>query len=322
MRSICVSLVLVSALATMTATVGHAAPPPGKSDVATDKARELHIEADALYAQGQYARARVSYLAAWALKKHWQIAGSLGDTEVKLGLYRDAAEHLAYYMRLSPNQPPSPEAQKLFREACSRIGTLLITVDVSGAEVAVDGKVVGNAPLEDPVFVEPGHHTIEARLSAKLVTADLDIAGGGKRTVPIALTATAERTGPSVPVIVTGAAVAGVALAAGIGFLVGAGSKGSSAQSEAAAIAASGHTCVAGASYDARCDGLHSTAATGDTMNRAGIGLLMGAGIVAAGTVVYSLVPRAGATAPRTGTVHVVPALAPGYSGLSFSGTF
>jgi hypothetical protein len=60
----------------------RAQPAPAPSgDVQTDKARELHIEADALYRRGDYAKARASYLAAWALKQHWQIAGSLADCE-------------------------------------------------------------------------------------------------------------------------------------------------------------------------------------------------------------------------------------------------
>jgi hypothetical protein len=329
MRSIFLRFIIVCPLAlTLSAPVAAQAGPPGRSDVVTDKARELHMEADALYKQGQYARARASYIAAWALKQHWQIAGNLGETEVQLGLYRDAAEHLAYFMRNLPD-PSSPDgsermtvAKKLYQKARSNIGTLNVSVDVAGAEIVVDGKIAGKAPLEDPVFVDPGHHTIEARLGAKLATAEVDVTAGAERSVPITLAAPPTPRGPSVPVIVAGSTVAGVALVTGIGLLAGAASKSPSVQSQSAAITAAGHTCAEGAaSYDARCDDLHSTAAAGDRMNRAGIGLLVGAGVVGAGTLIYALVPRTAAPS-RSAALRVAPALSPGYSGLSFSGTF
>jgi hypothetical protein len=38
---------------------------------------------------------------------------------------------------------------------------------MASAEVLVDGKAVGTAPLASEVFVEPGAHTIEARLSRR-----------------------------------------------------------------------------------------------------------------------------------------------------------
>ncbi len=313
MRPTFLRISIVCSLALAAPALAHAAPgAPG--DVATDKARELHIEGDAFYKKGDYARARVSYIAAWALKRHWQLAGSLGDCEVKLGMNRDAAEHLAYFMRVSPNQPPSSDAQKLFQTASSKIGTLVVTVDVPGAEVAVDGKVVGKAPLEDPVFVEPGHHTLEAHLGTKVMAAEVDVAAGGKRTVGLTL------TGPD-PIIITGSVITGVVLVTGIGLLAGSVAKGSSAKSQEATIASSGQTCVAGFA-DPRCDALHSTAATGDAMNRAGIGLLVGAGVVGVGTLTYALVGRRNTPAPRSGSVRLTPALAPGFSGLSFSGTF
>lgn len=329
MRPIFHRFIIICALAPALSVpvVAHASP-PGKSDVATDKARELHIEGNTLHNQGQYARAHASYIAAWSLKRHWQIAGVLGDTEVKLGMYRDAAEHLAYFMRAMPDPSSSDgsvkmdAAKKLYQEARSKIGTLNVKVDIDGAEVVVDGKQVGKAPLEDPVFVEPGHHTIEARLGAKLTAAEVDVTAGAERTIPLSLTAPPARSGPSTPVIIAGAAITGVGLAVGIGLLAGGASKGSSAQSQREKIEEAGHTCVDGAaSYDTRCKDLRSTAAAGDTMNRAGIGLLVGAGVVAAGTVIYALMPRA-ATPSRSGALRVVPAISAGYSGLSFSGTF
>lgn len=320
MRSIFPRFIIACALALpLSAPVTAQAGPPGKSDVATDKARELHVEADSLYKQGQYARARVSYIAAWALKKHWQIAGSLGDTEVKLGMFRDAAEHLAYYMRASPNQPPSQEAQKLFREARSKIGTLNVTVDVAGAEVVVDGKLVGKTPLEDPVFVEPGHHTIEARLGAKLTTIESAVAAGDEKAIPLSLTASATRSGPSVPLIIAGSATSGVALITGIALFAVASTKASDADAQLAKIKQAGTVCARDAAAGP-CGDLRSINASADTLHNASIPLLVIGGTVAAATVAYALWPRA--KQERAAAVRVIPALGPAGTGVWLTGAF
>ena len=72
-----------------------------------------------------------------------------------------------------------PFRSKLYEDARAETGPITIAVDLPGADVVVDGKVVGKSPLEDPVFVEPGHHTIEARLGAKPSTLEGEVAQGG-----------------------------------------------------------------------------------------------------------------------------------------------
>jgi hypothetical protein len=295
------------------------AAPPGKSDVATDKARELHLEADALYKQGQYARARVAYIAAWALKKHWQIAGSLGDTELKLEMYRDAAEHLAYFLRASPSQPPSAEAQKLYAEARSKIGMLVVTVDKAGAEVEVDGKVVGKAPLEDPVFVEPGHHVVEARAGAALASAQVDIAVGAERPVQLLLAGAQGRTGPSVPVVVTGAVLGAGGIATGIALFVVAGQKASSADSQLGQIKRAGTTCSSPPQPGA-CTSLHSANVSASTLHNASIPLLaIGSGLAAA-TVLYAVWPRPKAESARG--LNLLPVVGATGAGVWLTGAF
>jgi hypothetical protein len=62
------------------------------------------------------------------------------------------------------------------------------------------------------------------------------------------------------------------------------------------------HSCVAGAAnFDARCNDVAGIAHTGDDFNRAGLGLLIGGGVLAAGGVLYWLWPQraGGKTAVR-----------------------
>ena len=60
--------------------------------------------------RGTWDRARLFYVSAWRAQHHWQIAGSLGHAELALGLYRDAAEHLAFFLRETRFSGPSTRA--------------------------------------------------------------------------------------------------------------------------------------------------------------------------------------------------------------------
>jgi hypothetical protein len=178
------ALLIVASLATAPAGAALGAPDSG-SEALTDKARELHREGVALFKKKEYARARAAFLAAWSLKPHWSTAGNLADCEVKLGLYRDAAEHFAIFVRGSEREKePVPErATARYREAVRHVGSIEVRVTPTGAEVLVDGKAVGAAPLEGPVFVDPGQHTIAARLGGKMASQAVELRAGETREV-------------------------------------------------------------------------------------------------------------------------------------------
>ncbi|XXY21799.1 hypothetical protein WME88_19475 [Sorangium sp. So ce216] len=174
-------------------TVALAAPGSAPGDVMTEKVRELHKEGNAHYARGDYERARVAYLAAWALQKRLQIVGNLAEAEMKLGRFRDAAEHLAHYLREAPKeQPPPPaaeiqSAEALYAAARAQVGALSIATLENGAEILVDGEVVGVAPLPAPVFVEPGMHTVSARRGNRVGARQVRVDKGGAASVEVVL---------------------------------------------------------------------------------------------------------------------------------------
>jgi len=163
---------------------------PAQADVATHTARRLHLEGDALYEKGKIADAHAAYVAAWSLKKHYQIAGSLGDCEMRLGKYRDAAEHLAYFLRGYPKDQPvelRERARGMLEEAKRHIAALTIDVGEAGVDILVDGKLVGQSPLEGPVFVEPGSRLIEARRGTESGWKTIDARAGQAADVVLVL---------------------------------------------------------------------------------------------------------------------------------------
>ncbi len=155
----------------MGATLGdvpfaHAQPTEEDIAVLREEARELYRKGMARFRNEQYAQARASFLAAWSLEPHWSIALALGDCFLKMGRYRDAAEHLDFALRgMPPAHASRPLAEKAMAEVRTHVATLTVDVDREGAALFVDDIRIGISPLPGPAFVEPGRRTVEARLS-------------------------------------------------------------------------------------------------------------------------------------------------------------
>jgi hypothetical protein len=162
----CVGVMMLTGTPRLAQPAPATQPTASTPDAAlTDKARELYIEGQKAGTKKKWGEAYANLLAAWSLKRHWQIAGVLGWVEVELGKYRDAAEHLAHYLREAPKDKVKERqsAEVLLVEARKRVGALQLKVEPAGAEVVVDGQILGKAPLSTEVFVDPGTKVIEAR---------------------------------------------------------------------------------------------------------------------------------------------------------------
>ena len=141
---------------------------PRVGEAERDQARHLYDEAIQYGKRGEYHKAKASLSAAWALLKSWEIAVNLGSAEMRLGQYRDAAEHLAWGIRDGAAKEgekygPLLKAKTLLTEAAAHVGQLRLVADEPGASIFVDGDVVGKSPLADPLYLEPGSHVITAR---------------------------------------------------------------------------------------------------------------------------------------------------------------
>ena len=213
-------LALVMAATTMTmASHGLAqsegpSQAPAASEAMTDKARELYNEGRALYGQRSWDKAHASFWAAWSLKKHWQIAGMLGHCEVRMERYRDAAEHLAFSIRTGAGSASPEEMKKLqesLDEAKRKVGTIKVQVDTDDAEVRVNGRLVGAAPLLDPLFVEPGEHVLQARTNERSSTqVKVEIGAGGAKEIVLRVDREADAEAPDAGVAAPVAPVAPV----------------------------------------------------------------------------------------------------------------
>ncbi|MFZ5892539.1 MAG: hypothetical protein ACOY0T_15880 [Myxococcota bacterium] len=133
-----------------------------------NEVRELIAQANRAMNENQFESARALFLKAWSLRRSYDVAAGLGQAELELGRFRDAAEHLDYCLREFPpteNRDLEKEIRAGFERAKGHVAVLSLTVDRTGADVLVDGVRVGVTPLPSVLFLDPGPHAIEARLN-------------------------------------------------------------------------------------------------------------------------------------------------------------
>jgi tetratricopeptide (TPR) repeat protein len=142
---------------------------PGAAPSASAAARadELFKAGMSDVKQQKWSEAEAKFAAAFSLNRSYDVAANLGQTQYRLGKYRDAAENIAFALRSWPvvgKREPRELAVKRLAELRKLVATVVIRVSAPGAMVLVDGREIGRAPLDGEVFVEPGARVIEARL--------------------------------------------------------------------------------------------------------------------------------------------------------------
>lgn len=306
---------LVLAVLLMSSTA-HAQLRDDAADVAFRQGTEL-------FRQGKYEAARSSLAQAFAQKRTFDIAVALGFAEVKLDHWQSGATLLAWSLRhwAPTGKPASREsAVHWLEEAKKRVGAIHLRLNVDGARVTIDGAAVEPEEIAAELFVDPGTHTAIARHEGHQdARVTFNASPGSSQDVKLTLSPAAAGRRSVVPGAILGG-VAGAALATGIGLYAGGRAKESSAHDLHDAILKDGRTCVAGgANYDARCSDLQGTASTSNTLQKAGVGVLVVAGAAALGTVIYFVLP-----APRSSSnaLRIMPTLSPAAAGLLFSGSF
>lgn len=235
MKQFLVTISAVTALSIISSGPANAQPAacsvstPADNPALNDKVKSIYKQGVEATKRDDWATARQHFLDAWKLKKNEQIAANLGWAEFKLGMYRDAAEHLHYFLKNPPAGTP-PEEQKriqdMFEQVRKQVGALKINVNVEGATVFVDGRVIGCSPVAQTVFVEPGEHSVEARMDGYEASREVKSfqAGGPDQELKLTLEKAAAEPGSAKPpkpidadkpnktVIIVGAVLGGAGL--------------------------------------------------------------------------------------------------------------
>jgi len=175
---------------------------------------------------------------AWELKKSYDIAGNLGITETKLKMWPQAAEHLSFAIATFPATAAPDHRKKLEKrlaEVRKQVVAVTVRCGVEGATVRVGTRIVGETPLQSPVFLPAGTSNLEVsapgyETERRIIKGE----AGASLTVSIELRLKASDRS-YVPEIVLGS-VALVGIGVGAGFLAAASGKRGDADDKLAAM--------------------------------------------------------------------------------------
>jgi hypothetical protein len=292
----------------------------GPSDDQRRKADDLFRQANKLYADGRFAEAEPLFQSAWKLNPTYDIAANLGHTEAHLNKLPEAAGFFAFALKTWPvagDPTPRDLAQKKFDSIRAQVGALPISVDAAGAEVFVDGRSVGKAPLPVEAFVTPGSHTVEARQGSDSVRKTVTVAKGG--STPVALVFRVA-SGPNTGVVVAGTVLALGGIAAGAVLTIMANGKGHDADAATAAMAPNGpvpHICQ---THATECSQINDSLKSRDAFsNGAMVGYIAG-GAIGGATLIYWLATKKSGKA--TAGFRAAPVVGAREAGLSLGGSF
>lgn len=155
------------------------------------RAEQLFHEGTKAFEAAEYAEAYTALKSAWELAPSYRTAAGLGQVELQIERFRDAAYHLSYCLRHYPQDGDAgirSHVEDGLEQARMHVAALRVRVGVEGAEVAVDGVSVGKSPLDGLIFLEPGSHKVTATHPGyRIAQADVETPVRATRDVTLAL---------------------------------------------------------------------------------------------------------------------------------------
>jgi PEGA domain len=327
----------------LASTAQAEAPPADASGSDGERANELFRNAKLEFASGNLHEAHRLYSSAWELRKSPDIAANLAQTELELGRMSAAAQHFSYALRNL--LPSSTEQQRAALEqglatARAQVCALRLTITPSGAEVFIDGAPVGTAPINDPIFVEPGERAILAKRDGFVTAEARPLAQkGAEQTVELVLAegAAAAPAPPAEPVsedapmpsradppslvpayIATGVALAG--LGVGVAFVIVANGSADDVAKTRRDLGAE-NSCGSGTPFVEQCETLKDDVAARDTATTIAVaGFAVGA--LSGGLATYLFLNASSSSASRATTLVPSVALAPNAGSIALRGRF
>lgn len=175
----------------------HAQSAPESAALA--EARAHYERALALFDEGRLPASLAEFEAAYEGSHRPAILYNMGSVHALMGHAVEAVDTLRRYLSegagsIDPARREAVENEIAIQEA--RIARVLLSVNVPGAEVAVDDVPVGSTPLSDSLRVSAGEHVISARADGFDPTRfRFSVAGSEQRTIALELNARASDAG-------------------------------------------------------------------------------------------------------------------------------
>jgi hypothetical protein len=175
------------------------APARAQDDVTLTMARERFKEGVGYFDKKDFAKARVAFLQAYALKKHPAVLINLAQSELRSGHEADAAKHFAQYLRelRDASDAERQSAETGLTASKALVAEVALDVDTMGAEIYIDGDLEGTTPLPGPIYLAPGAHDVQARKDGKVAKAPITASAGQQTSLTLKLGSAAKTAAPT-----------------------------------------------------------------------------------------------------------------------------
>jgi hypothetical protein len=128
-----------------------------------EHAMEMFDRGVELFKEHDYAGALAEFQAAYAIKPHFSVLFNIAQCHVMVENYADALEHYRQYLLQGADYLDEERiayVEKEIERLEGLLSPLTLTISPDGAAVEIDGKLVGESPIEEERYLDPGKHSI------------------------------------------------------------------------------------------------------------------------------------------------------------------
>jgi tetratricopeptide (TPR) repeat protein len=165
--------------------------PSARADEARDAAHEHFDRALAASNAQRFGEAAEEFQKAYELWPDYKVLYNIGRVRIALGQPVEVVDAFEAYLTKGGAEITDErrdEVRKEIEAQQSRIATLTVETSAEGADLRLDGRLVGHSPLPGPLRVAAGKHTLEALLPDRPTQVrELDLAGGAATEVTLNL---------------------------------------------------------------------------------------------------------------------------------------
>jgi hypothetical protein len=139
------------------------APARGETPSGKEKARTYFKRAVILFEGKDYEGALDNFLQSYEASPNEKLKYNIGICYLNMGRFASAGNALEDYLHLVENLPAGEKEMidGVLGDVAEKTGLVVVSADLEGAGVFIDGAKAGTTPLGHAVHVEPGSHTIE-----------------------------------------------------------------------------------------------------------------------------------------------------------------